>query len=219
MQSQELPSTLALAKATMIALLGATAILVTVVLPAEYGIDPLGTGGVLGLTGMSRPVSASPSEERFAGATAVTPAVEGPLAHHSAEYKVDSAEFKLGPYEYVEYKYRLEKGASMLYSWAASSDVVHDLHGQPNGDPRPPEQSFDKRTRRQAHGALTAPFSGVHGWYWENLGGETVTVTLTTAGFSSAAQETRIDGTSVLHELKSIGRPPAGRVDPRPASR
>ena len=48
----QLPSTARLVKSTVLALLSAIAILVTVVLPAEYGIDPTGAGRVLGLTEM-----------------------------------------------------------------------------------------------------------------------------------------------------------------------
>ena len=45
----EVPSTRRLLKATAIAIAVAGVILVTTVLPAEYGIDPTGIGGRLGL--------------------------------------------------------------------------------------------------------------------------------------------------------------------------
>jgi len=40
-------------KATAVALVVATALLFIAVLPAEYGIDPLGTGRMLGLTALA----------------------------------------------------------------------------------------------------------------------------------------------------------------------
>ena len=43
---EELPSSAQLLKSTAIAAASAIAILVTVVLPAEYNIDPTGVGGV-----------------------------------------------------------------------------------------------------------------------------------------------------------------------------
>ena len=46
----ELPSTAQLLRSTFIALFAAVAILATVVLPAEYCIDPTGAGRALGLT-------------------------------------------------------------------------------------------------------------------------------------------------------------------------
>ncbi|MCB8837100.1 hypothetical protein [Aurantimonas sp. VKM B-3413] len=48
----ELPSTRKLLRSTAIAVVSATAILVAVVLPAEYGIDPTGVGSALNLTEM-----------------------------------------------------------------------------------------------------------------------------------------------------------------------
>ena len=45
----ELPSSASLLRSTILAILGAAAILVTVVLPADYGIDPTGAGRMLGL--------------------------------------------------------------------------------------------------------------------------------------------------------------------------
>ena len=48
----ELPTSRQLVRSTLIALVGAGALLVTVVLPSEYGIDPTGSGRILGLTEM-----------------------------------------------------------------------------------------------------------------------------------------------------------------------
>lgn len=50
--SPALPSARALLRSTVIALAIAASLLLTVVLPAEYGIDPTGVGRVLGLTQM-----------------------------------------------------------------------------------------------------------------------------------------------------------------------
>ncbi|MEM6496035.1 MAG: transmembrane anchor protein, partial [Pseudomonadota bacterium] len=49
---EELPSSAQLLRSTIIAFIAAIVILVTVVLPAEYAIDPTGAGRVLGLTEM-----------------------------------------------------------------------------------------------------------------------------------------------------------------------
>ena len=204
MKQEGLPSRSALAKATAVAMLVAVGLLITVVLPAEYGLDPLRTGAVLGLTPLSTSTPLPEEPATPAAANTPTPILEGPVAHYAREYKVDSVEFEIGPYEYVEYKYRLDQGASMLYSWTADSELIHDLHGEPDGAPSNSAESFEKRNRRQAHGMLTAPFSGIHGWYWENTGGELVTVRLTTAGFYSAALEIRMDHSRHPHELTSL---------------
>jgi len=46
----ELPSTAKLLRSTAIAVITAGALLVTIVLPSEYGIDPTGVGTALNLT-------------------------------------------------------------------------------------------------------------------------------------------------------------------------
>jgi hypothetical protein len=193
----------ALLKATGIALLVAGVLLVTVVLPAEYGVDPLGTGRWVGLAEMSTTGAAIAEAEPPSGAPAMMPVQKGPLGEYAASYKYDAAEISLGPYEYVEYKYHLEQGAGMVFDWTSSAPVIHDFHGEPDGATKGSEQSFDKSNRRRASGSFTAPFSGIHGWYWENPGADTITVTLTSAGFYASALEIRSDRTRRQRTLRS----------------
>jgi hypothetical protein len=195
------PSGTHLATTTLIALVVAAIILVTIVLPAEYGIDPLGTGERLGLTAMAR-ASSPPPLELGTGDAALKPVANGAETQYGAPFKTDTIEFVLGPYEYIEYKYVMEEGAQMQFSWKATVPVVHDFHGE-RADDVNAVTSFDKSTRQDANGALTAPFRGIHGWYWENPGGEPVTVTLKSNGFYASAIEFRSDKTQVKHELKT----------------
>ena len=177
-----------LAITTGVAFAIAAAIVVAFVLPAEYGKDPLGTGGALGLTRIASPLP---------------PASPEPPA---TEYRVDDRQFVLGPYEFIEYKYRLAEGAVMLYTWSATAAVIHEFHGDPDSNPDAPA-SFEKKDRRQASAAFTAPFAGIHGWYWENPGAEPVTITLTSAGFYTSAIELRSDRTRRVHELRAPAGP------------
>lgn len=50
----ELPTSARLIRSTAIAAAAATVILVTIVLPSEYAVDPTGIGRVLGLTDMGK---------------------------------------------------------------------------------------------------------------------------------------------------------------------
>jgi hypothetical protein len=43
----------------------------------------------------------------------------------------------------------------------------------------------------EASGTMTAPFSGIHGWYWENTTDQAITVTLTSSGYYNIAHEFR----------------------------
>lgn len=200
-QDPELPSARKLLTTTLVALVVALVLLVAFVLPAEYGIDPLHTGATLGLKALSAPVPKA--EPPPAGATMYKPVIEGPVSQYAAAYKTDVVELKLGPYEYLEYKYRLEKDANMVFSWAASGDVSHDFHGEPDVKGMG-EQSYDKKPRREGFGAFRAPFAGIHGWFWENPGGETITIRLHSSGFYESATEFRSDRTRRAHELKSV---------------
>lgn len=188
------PSLAALGKTTAIALLAAGVILITIVLPAEYGIDPLGTGERLGLTAIANPPVTVIEMPKAEGAP-LAPTANGPIGDYPREFKLDTFEVTLGPYDYLEYKYSMEQGATMVYSWTASAGVHHDMHGEhpapKSGEPE--AESFDKQDRKEANGSFTAPFAGIHGWYWENPGGDTVKIRLTTAGFYSGAIEFRSD--------------------------
>ena len=198
----QVPSGATLARASAVALMGAMVLLMTVVLPAEYGIDPLGTGRALGLVALTEDATDEPAVAP--AATALMPAIDGPVGYYPAEYRFDSRDIVLQPYDFIEYKYRLEKGAAMLFSWSASSEVVHDFHGEPDGAAKDYSESFDKRSRRRGDGSFTAPFSGIHGWFWENQGNEPVTVKLNTAGFYSSAVEIQSNRARAPRELRSL---------------
>jgi hypothetical protein len=173
------------------ALLAAGLILVVAVLPAEYGVDPLGIGRKLGLTAMS---DVQKGLEAFQ-ATQTTAAGGAPtVAPRERRYQNDTVEFKLPPGGFIEYKYRLDKGSALLYSWTATGPVNYELHAEPDGAPQGYAESFEKKNAMDTgSGTLTAPFSGIHGWYWENPGRTEVTVTLSAAGFYNMSHEFRKD--------------------------
>src|SRR4051812_27169950 len=86
------PSKTAIAKATGIALFVALLFLFVAVLPAEYGFDPLKTGKILGLTG----ISAGSNDDNAKGrAVASSPGQAGVYTAQPKIYKVDSQDFQL----------------------------------------------------------------------------------------------------------------------------
>ena len=196
------PSARSLAVASAIAVLAAVVVLVTAVLPAEYGIDPLGTGKALGLLALSQAGRQAPVPPPEGAALA--PVHNGNIAVYPRQYQVDSRKFVLGPYEYVEFKYHLEKDAVMLFSWTADGDVLQDFHGDPDGGAKDATQSYDKQPRRTVVGSFIAPFSGIHGWHWENPSAETVTVKVTSSGFYGAAYEFTMKSTRESRRVQGI---------------
>jgi hypothetical protein len=194
------PTKTKLVSATLAALLLAGITLVTIVLPAEYDIDPLGTGQALGLVVLSRP-----------GGTAIPVREDGLVALRSS-YRTDRKTFALGPGEFVEYKYRIEAGRAMVYSWTASDWVRSEMHSEPDGAPPGTAEFFEVAERTLfRHGSYVAPFPGIHGWYWLNEGDDSLTVTLDAAGFFDFAVEFREDAPPIEHELTTTPDPEAYR--------
>ncbi|HET9947869.1 MAG TPA: hypothetical protein VFQ22_02970 [Longimicrobiales bacterium] len=175
------PSRRKLLLATAGALVLAAVLLVTVVLPAEYDIDPLGTGRALGLVVLS-------------GTAAEIPVRSDGLIPARSSWRTDSRTFTLAPGGWVEYKYRLEAGRAMLYSWTASGWVRSEMHSEPDGAPPGTAEFFEVAERTLfRHGSYVAPFPGIHGWYWLNEGPDSVTVELHAAGFFDTSFEFRED--------------------------
>lgn len=171
------------------ALLAAGLVLVLFVLPAEYGVDPVGTGArfglvELGITGQQVEALEAAAAAGGAGQTAIVVPQERP-------FQEESVTFAVGPREGIEYKYRLDKGEALLYAWTTTTPVNFEFHAEPDGAPQGYAQTYEKGQASQASGTLTAPFSGIHGWYWENLGDQEITVTLTASGFYNISHEFR----------------------------
>lgn len=196
---RELPSTSKLLKSTFLALITAGALLVTVVMPAEYGIDPTGIGNALGLKRMGEikmALAAEAAAEKLAASTAANqpstntmprsepvtaPAQEKP----SAALRTDEMQVTLAPDEGTEIKVTLNKGQTVKYSWSSSGGKANfDVHG----DSKTLDidyHNYEKGSAQTKQGEIVAAFDGSHGWFWRNRTKETITVTLQTTGMYS----------------------------------
>jgi hypothetical protein len=180
----QLPSTARLLKATIVALTVAVVILVAAILPAEYGIDPLGTGAAMGLMSLS---AAEGKPDTTNPPASVAPVQSGTVTSQSRIYKVDSQDFLVVPGQGFEMKYHMPKGAAMVYSWKANGKLLYEFHGEP--DQKPNKDYYDsyeldnKVGKEESHGSFIAPSTGIHGWFWENKGDKDVNLHLVVAGF------------------------------------
>lgn len=209
------PSKGRIAMATLAALIVAAVALVVAVLPAEYGIDPLGTGQALGLLALNE--AADTAQQTTTAKPVVTtglkkgeirtaPALGGWNKDQTRLYKVDSREFRIEPGEYVEFKYRIVKGDGMVYAWIAPTKVEFEFHGEPEGSPQGTYESYalnDTDGADRGNGTFVAPFTGIHGWYWKNVSDKAVTVQLTAAGFFTGGKEFR-GGAPTEHEITDV---------------
>jgi hypothetical protein len=183
-----------LALATAGAIFVAGVILMIAILPAEYGVDPLGTGKLLGLTSIAQAESVGGGGEAAGTASEASPEELEPVrpganTPQTVPLKQDTVTFTLGPYEGMEYKYRMEKGASFSYRWTSTGKVRFDFHGEPEGAPKGYAESYQMGEGERAAGSFFAPTSGIHGWFWENLTSDDITVTLTSTGFYASGIE------------------------------
>jgi len=192
----ELPSSRQLVRSTILAAVSAVVLLVAVVLPAEYGIDPTGIGRVLRMTDMGD-IKQQLAAEAAADAAATAPAApaqaaETALATAPAEPAQppapaapqvawrDQIPFTLTPGEGTEIKLKMAEGGKVQYSWVVEGGSVNfDTHGDAPGK----SISYEKgRGVASDEGVLEAAFTGNHGWYWRNRGQANVKVILSTSG-------------------------------------
>jgi hypothetical protein len=192
----ELPTSRQLIRSTPIALTAAIVILVTAVLPGEYGIDPTGIGRLLGLAEMGEikvqlaeeaeadrqrdlenPVPVAPDQSsslvgRIFASLLISPA--------QAQAAADEVSLTLDPGQGAEIKLVMTEGAKADFAWSVDGGVVnYDLHGDGGGN----EISYQKDRAVEGHeGVLEAAFDGNHGWFWRNRGAGPVTVKLRVSG-------------------------------------
>ena len=172
----ELPNKKVLNRATVIAVGVAAVLLVTVVLPAEYGVDKTGVGGLLGLTEMGRMKRAAAQPSTTAPTTSLAPLNYQP--GQIAELQVP-----LAPGEGREVKASMRAGGTMKYQWSTNNLPVHyELHGEPRGGGKGVYTSYKIDVSKSEAGDFTAPMEGTQGWYWRNDTPMPVSVTVKASG-------------------------------------
>jgi len=177
----ELPSTSKLIKSTIIAVIAAAVILVTIVLPAEFGIDPTGLGKLTGLQRMGEiKVALADEAAENEAETNGEQAADLPIIESESKTKTDEMSVTLDPNKSTEIKITMAKGTSVEFSWSTSSgEAFYDLHGDSN---EVNYHIYEKGTEATMEGTFEAAFDGNHGWYWKNRTDAPITITLNTTG-------------------------------------
>ena len=202
----ELPTTRQLIRSSIIAFVSAIAILATVILPAEYAIDPTGIGGALGLGEMgeikkqleqeaeadrlrdlpnqspSQPAINSNPDQQSSLFNSIISAlfIKSAMAQTTELVWKDEITVTLAPGQGAEVKLTMKKGAVAEFDWTVEGGVANfDLHGDGAGK----SISYKKgRGVPGESGSLKAAFDGNHGWFWRNRTKQDVNVTLRVRG-------------------------------------
>lgn len=191
------PSSKRLIRGVLLAVVAAAVVLVTIVLPAEYNIDPTGIGSALGLTALNKPTETLIITEVVAGNETYKeielPEFGDPIPlpnpavfqAHSAPPRSQTFEINMPAESSTEIKAILETAQAIQFSWSVDrGDVYVDFHGH---EPDAGDEYWVRYEEQQegsgGNGSLVAPFAGEHGWYWLNYNDFPVVVTITISGY------------------------------------
>jgi hypothetical protein len=202
---KELPSTSQLIKSTILAAATAGVLLITVVMPAEYGIDPTGIGSLIGLKKMGE-IRVSLAEEaaadqakdqaNYSGTTsysdtntgvnqgevnAATASTPQP-ASTSATTLNHEMQVTLAPDEGAEVKLAMSQGNKVQYAWSTDSGKANfDVHAD-SQELGIDYHQYGKGSEQSDEGEIEAAFNGSHGWFWRNRTSDPIVITLKTQG-------------------------------------
>ena len=177
---QALPSSKRLLLSTLSALVVATLVLVLGVLPAEYGVDLTGLGQRMGLAALHQ---SNDKESNLINEVSSAPI--NTLLKKTEKWRSDDINLTLPAKQGLEIKAHMKEGETLLFQWEARGGTVSfDMHGNVINAAEDDFTSFWLgKGETQAAGIFTAPFSGLHGWYWENETNQVVRISLTTEGY------------------------------------
>ncbi len=198
------------------AVVAVAAIGVLFVLPAETGWDPTGVGEATGLVKIANPDN--PELERGMARMETQDVLLLSEAAPTAEAGVlDVWEYELGPFDSVEFKYTIPEGARMAFRWEGSGELNYDMHAHPFEGGVEMTESFSVDKAQLMQGIYIAPFTGIHGWYWQNRSLDNVTLRLEASGgmtlstiFGSAGEfdrplegvENTVEGQAAGHQMQ-----------------
>ena len=186
-----------LLKSLIIALIIGAIVLLTAVLPAEYGLDPLGTGKLFGFSKLYQGNEKIESNEIYSslnfkkikigklGSPLSVPKpseADNPPPEVQYPQREDTIEVVVPAEKGIEYKFKSLKYGSTKYEWVTDKGIVYiDFHGEVKQENPPKNVYYESYTLAYSNnmaGTLTAPFEGKHGWYFRNETKEDIIVTI-----------------------------------------
>lgn len=123
------------------------------------------------------------------------PLTENTFSESAVTYKSGTYEIPLYAYEALEYKLGILEGDTVTYEWRVEMEnpelLEVEFHGHTDrvGDEPGLLMFYKIHNDGEESGTLTAPFSGIHGWYLNNQSAEDIVVVLNVAGFYSELEQ------------------------------
>jgi len=154
-------------KMALVAILIAVALTISIILPAERGIDITGIGTTLGLTPMGQLKTALAEED---------------ASQEGRPQQKNETAIAVFPGHGKEIKMEMSKGFSADYSWTSTGPLYHDTHGDVYANSDVYLSYSIEESVSSDSGNITALYGGFHGWYWKNNTNMIITVKLTTEG-------------------------------------
>lgn len=188
----------------VISLILGLVVLVAAVMPAEYGVDPLGVGKALGFNKLYVDETAPteiPKEKvvevkkypfitmEEAGSKPEVPVpaeANNPAPKRQFIQREDMVEVIIPAGKGIEYKIDVLKYGKVKYEWSTGDHTVFfDFHGEvKEKNPVHPVfyESYTVAYSNNMVGTFTSPFEGKHGWYFKNLGEKDIVVKIRLKG-------------------------------------
>lgn len=185
-----------LIKSIIIALFIGVFVLLTAVLPAEYGMDPLGTGKNFGFGKLYQDDAERNQKEtsilnfekikleKLGSPASVLKPIEAknPAPETQFSQREDTIKVSVPAGKGLEYKFKMLKYGSVKYEWVTDQGIVYiDFHGEVKQVNPPKNVFYESYTLAYSNnmaGTFTAPFEGKHGWYFRNESKQDIVVTL-----------------------------------------
>lgn len=178
-------------------------LVVGAVMPAEFGVDPIGTGKLLGLNKLyaaqeetAEPIQEAPKKQKvkvltmkaieneyLAGQT-IPKEVNNSAPAKQYDEREDNIQVVVPAGKGIEYKVKMLKHGNLKYEWNSGDETMFfDFHGDPFSEIKTGwYQSYTIAYSNNMVGTFIAPFEGVHGWYFKNTTDKDITVDLVLKG-------------------------------------
>ena len=173
---------------------GLTAVLLVIalVLPTAYGIDPTGIGSKLGL------VKAQPGQPENLARTETTTEPSGLSPRQASKAskpivtdidnglepeREDTVSLVVPPKSAMAYRITMLRDYALNYHWKTDDKRVNlTFRGEGKNIPLKIFKDFSKDHSAKGQGLFIVPFPGVYGWYWENQSDQPITIWLNARG-------------------------------------